>query len=296
VSGAGLRPASTGGEPDGSAGALHDFWAVYEANRSVLAQRIAAALATDPELGPYVQDWGEARAAELSIHSDQLARRAALEGEWEPYEALISEHGAAYARDGLPFRAWSRAVSALRAELLPLLVAAYEREPGRLAAVMHAKTDFLDRVMTVLGDEYIRAKEEVIHRQADAIRELSTPVLRIRDRLLLMPVVGVVDTQRARQFTEALLRSIRAERAKAVVIDITGVPSVDSRVAQHLIQTVSAARLMGTTAVVTGLSPDVAQSLVTLGLDLSSLRAVGDLEGGIETAERVLAETTQRGA
>ena len=88
--------------------------------------------------------------------------------------------------------------------------------------------------------------------------------------------------------TEQLLRGIRNNRAKVVVIDITGVPSVDSTVANHLVQTVDASRLMGATVIVTGLSSEIAQTLVTIGVDLTKMRTVGDLQGGIEEAERLL--------
>jgi rsbT co-antagonist protein RsbR len=88
--------------------------------------------------------------------------------------------------------------------------------------------------------------------------------------------------------TEQLLRGIRANRAKVVVIDITGVPSVDSTVANHLVQTVDASRLMGATVIVTGLSSEIAQTLVTIGVDLTKMKTIGDLQGGIEEAERLL--------
>jgi rsbT co-antagonist protein RsbR len=101
-------------------------------------------------------------------------------------------------------------------------------------------------------------------------------------------MIGVLDAQRARQLTEHLLEGIRAHRAKVVVIDITGVPDIDSHVANHLVQTVEAARLMGARVIITGLSPDIAQTLATIGVDLSMMNAVGDLQGGIEEAERLL--------
>ena len=122
----------------------------------------------------------------------------------------------------------------------------------------------------------------------EAVRALSTPVLPIRERLLILPLIGVVDSTRALQLTEQLLRSIRAYRAKAVVIDITGVPIVDSKVANHLLQTVEAARLMGASVIVTGISPEIAQTLVRLGLDLSRLRTRTDLMGGLEEAEQLV--------
>jgi rsbT co-antagonist protein RsbR len=137
-------------------------------------------------------------------------------------------------------------------------------------------------------DTYIHAREATMRKQQEAIRELSTPVLQIRDRLLLLPIIGVIDTHRARLITDSLLRSIRATRAKVVVMDVTGVATIDSKVANHLIQTVTAAGLMGASVIVTGLSSDVAQALVGLGLDLAKLTTAGDLQGGIEEAERLL--------
>jgi rsbT co-antagonist protein RsbR len=101
-------------------------------------------------------------------------------------------------------------------------------------------------------------------------------------------MIGVIDSQRARQLTEQLLRGIRANRAKVVVIDITGVPTIDSNVANHLVQTVEASRLMGATVIVTGLSSEIALTLVTIGVDLGKMKTVGDLQGGIEEAERLL--------
>jgi rsbT co-antagonist protein RsbR len=148
------------------------------------------------------------------------------------------------------------------------------------------KLVFLDIGLAV--ETYIDAREETMRKQQEAIRELSTPVLQIRGRLLLLPIIGVIDTHRALLITDGLLRSIRASRAKVVVMDVTGVATIDSKVANHIIQTVTAAGLMGAAVIVTGLSSDVAQALVGLGLDLSKLNTAGDLQGGIEEAERLL--------
>jgi rsbT co-antagonist protein RsbR len=148
------------------------------------------------------------------------------------------------------------------------------------------KVAFFD--IGVIVDAMVFERERVIRQQQAAIRELSTPVLQIRERLLLLPIIGVIDTQRARLITESLLRSIRSNRAKVVVMDVTGVATIDSRVANHLIQTVTAARLMGASVIVTGLSAEVAQSLVALGIDLTKLNTVGDLQGGMEEAEAQL--------
>jgi rsbT co-antagonist protein RsbR len=156
------------------------------------------------------------------------------------------------------------------------------------------KLVFLDIGLAV--DTYTHARESTMRKQQEAIRELSTPVLQIRDRLLLLPIIGVIDTHRARLITDGLLHSIRDTRAKVVVMDVTGVSTIDTKVANHLIQTVTAARLMGASVIVTGLSSEVAQALVGLGLDLGKLNTVGDLQGGIEEAERMLGYRTVRTA
>lgn len=148
------------------------------------------------------------------------------------------------------------------------------------------KVAFFD--LAIIVDGIIGDREQTIGRQQEAIRELSTPTLQVRERLLILPIIGVLDSFRAKQLTDNLLQAIRSHRAKVVVIDMTGVATVDSKVANHLIQTVEAARLMGARAIVTGLSAEVAQSLVTLGVDLSRLNTMGDLQGGIEQAERIL--------
>lgn len=140
----------------------------------------------------------------------------------------------------------------------------------------------------VITDVLIYERERIIRQQSEAIRELSVPVLQIRDRLLLMPLIGVIDTHRARLITESLLAAIRANRARVVVMDVTGVATIDSKVANHLLQTVTAAKLMGALVIVTGLSAEVAQSLVALGIDVNNFTTVGDLQGGVEDAERLL--------
>jgi rsbT co-antagonist protein RsbR len=127
-------------------------------------------------------------------------------------------------------------------------------------------------------------RERIIRQQQEAIRELSTPVLQVRERILILPIIGVLDEQRAQQLTEQLQTS----RAKVVVIDVTGVPDLDASVANHLVQTVDASRLMGASVILSGLSPTIAQTLVTIGVDLGKMNTVGDLQGGVEEAERLL--------
>ena len=176
----------------------------------------------------------------------------------------------------------------LRDVLARSLFKKYQTDFAMLNRVLDAYEPAANRIANTVGVSFVQERERIIRQQQEAIRELSTPVLQVRERLLILPIIGVIDPQRARQLTEQLLRGIRANRAKVVVMDITGVPSVDSTVANHLVQTVDASRLMGATVIVTGLSSEIAQTLVTIGVDLTKMKTVGDLQGGIEEAERVL--------
>src|SRR3954465_5112882 len=175
----------------------------------------------------------------------------------------------------------------LRDVLARSLFEKYQADFEVLNEVLDAYEPAANRIANTVGVNFVQERERIIRQQQEAIRELSTPVLQVRERLLILPIIGVLDGQRARQLTEQLLRGIRTNRARVVVIDITGVPAIDSTVANHLVQTVDASRLMGASVIITGLSPEIAQTLVTLGVDLSKVNAVGDLQGGIEEAERL---------
>src|SRR5918995_1406812 len=184
----------------------------------------------------------------------------------------------------------------LRDVLARSLFQKYQTDFDYLNQVLDAYEPAANRIANTVAINFVQERERVIRQQQEAIRELSTPVLQVRERLLILPIIGVLDSQRARQLTEQLLRGIRANRAKVVVIDITGVPTIDSTVANHLVQTVEASRLMGASVIITGLSSEIAQTLVTIGVDLSKVNAVGDLQGGIEEAERLLGYEVIRSA
>ena len=176
----------------------------------------------------------------------------------------------------------------LRDVLARSLFATYHEDFNKLNRILDAYEPAANRIAITVAVGFVQERERIIREQQEAIRELSTPVLQVRERLLILPIIGVIDPQRARQLTEQLLRGIRTNRAKVVVLDITGVPYIDSAVANHLVQTVEAARLLGAIVIVTGLSPEIAQTLVNIGVDLGKMNTVGDLQGGIEEAERLL--------
>jgi rsbT co-antagonist protein RsbR len=176
----------------------------------------------------------------------------------------------------------------LRDVLARSLFEKYRRDFDLLNRVLDAYEPAANRIANTVAVSFVEQRERVIRDQQDALLELSTPVLQVRERLLILPIIGVLDATRAQQLTEQLLHGIRAHRAKLVVIDITGVPDVDEAVANSLVDTVTASRLMGADVIITGLSSEIAQTLVTIGVDLSKMHTVGDLQGGIEEAERQL--------
>ncbi|HCY61346.1 MAG TPA: transcriptional regulator [Oxalobacteraceae bacterium] len=195
--------------------------------------------------------------------------------------------GAVHERISLPIKSYLGMYNYYLRAVAVRLFDAYKSEPQRALDVFLSltKLTFLDMGLAI--ETYIASRERTIGAQQDAIKELSTPVLPFRPGILILPIVGLIDSFRANQLTEQLLLAIRQNRAKIVVLDITGVPYVDSRVASHLVQTVEAARLMGAKAIVSGVSPEIALTMVSIGADLGRVETVGDMQSGIERAEQL---------
>jgi rsbT co-antagonist protein RsbR len=148
------------------------------------------------------------------------------------------------------------------------------------------KIVFFDVALAI--DTYIAANLEALGRHQAAIRELSTPVIRVYDRVLLLPLVGAIDSHRAMQVMESVLLNVVEAQAKCIIIDIAGVPVVDTRVADHLLKTTAAVRLLGAQTILTGITAQVARTIVQLGVDVSSMRTVSRLSDGIELALQIL--------
>ena len=129
-----------------------------------------------------------------------------------------------------------------------------------------------------------RMQQEIIEAQRHTLRELSTPIIPVMERIIVMPLVGSIDSMRARDITRVLLAGIRKHRAKVVILDITGVSIVDTGVANHLNKTIQAARLKGARTIITGISDAVAETIVDLGIDWSGIETVADLQTGLITA------------
>lgn len=138
--------------------------------------------------------------------------------------------------------------------------------------------------MSLALDTYIAANLDTVARHQAAIRELSTPVIRVHHRILLLPLVGTIDSHRASQIMETLLLRVVDEQARAVIVDIAGVPTVDTMVADHLLKTTEAVRLLGAETILTGISAQIARTIVQLGVDISSMHTRSRLADGIELA------------
>jgi len=168
-----------------------------------------------------------------------------------------------------------------------LVAVIQEQGSGRGALAAEASlmiSRLLDRGTIILVDSFVDAREATIASQSSAIRELSAPVISLWDSVLLLPLVGVIDSVRALQISESLLFAIGRSAARVTLIDITGVPVMDTSVARHMLKTVAGARLLGTSVILTGIGPHMAQTIVKLGIDLSGVPTVGSLRLGVALA------------
>jgi rsbT co-antagonist protein RsbR len=264
------------------------YWSVQEKHEKALNDLLMVEVVKIDDFAPIVKAMTPEMQAKQQAESRERSRRAFLHDEWDAYLLEMRTQGEAYAKMGVSFASWVQLLRIYKDIAMPFVVKDLGQDQAQLVAAANGMHELLYISIEVIGEAYLSAKEKVIRNQEESIRELSTPVLCLRERLLILPLIGIIDTQRARQVTESMLQAIRERRAKAVVMDITGVAMVDSKVANHLIQSVEAARLMGATVIITGLSPEIAQTLVALGAELPNVATFGDLQGGMEEAERLL--------
>ncbi len=153
-----------------------------------------------------------------------------------------------------------------------------------LADEIWATTDLLDKLGLLTVETYVRSREELIQRQQREMMELSTPVVQLWENILALPLIGTLDSERTQVVMESLLQKIVETGASIAIIDITGVPTVDTLVAQHLLKTVAAARLMGADCIISGIRPQIAQTIVHLGVNLSDVTTKASLADAFSIA------------
>jgi rsbT co-antagonist protein RsbR len=166
-----------------------------------------------------------------------------------------------------------------------------EKDGAGLASVTWAATELLDKLGLFTTEVYQKTREEVIARQQEELLELSTPVVKLWDGILALPMIGTLDSARTQVVMESLLQRIVETEAAGAIIDITGVPTVDTLTAQHLLKTVTAARLMGADCIISGIRPQIAQTIVHLGVDLGAVSTKATLA---DAFRRALEMTGQR--
>ena len=192
--------------------------------------------------------------------------------------------GTAHERIGMPPKLYLGAYRRYLALIHGRLLEHFKGNTAEAATALESirKIIFFDMALAI--DTYIAAYLETMTRHQAAIRELSTPVIKVHDRILLLPIVGTVDTQRAHQIMETVLLQVVEQQAKVMILDIAGVPVVDTKVADHILKTTAAVQLLGAQTILTGISASVARTVVQLGVEITRMHTRAKLSEGIELA------------
>ena len=204
--------------------------------------------------------------------------------EWEPVKAILSGISSSRARAGYSPSETASFVFSLKLPLFSVLRTDYGKDGQVLADAVWEATILLDKLGLLTTEVYQKTREDIISRQQQELLELSTPVVRLWDNILALPLIGTLDSSRTQVVMQNLLDAIVATRSDYAIIDITGVPVVDTLVAQHLLKTVSAARLMGADCLISGIRPQIAQTIIHLGVDLTNVTTKATLADAFAVA------------
>jgi rsbT co-antagonist protein RsbR len=207
------------------------------------------------------------QAAGQSDASAAGARSAA----WTPVRDMLAGVSRSRAQQGFSPSEIATFVFSLKRPLFARVQKQFGSDAAGLAAALIAASEVLDQLGLYTTEVFQKSREEVIHRQQQEMMELSTPVVKLWEGVLALPMIGTLDSARTQVVMESLLQRIVDTGADIAILDITGVPTVDTQVAQHLIKTVTAARLMGADCIISGIRPQIAQTIVHLGVDLQGM-------------------------
>jgi rsbT co-antagonist protein RsbR len=218
-------------------------------------------------------------------------------GEWAPVRELLQRICRSRAHQGFTPTETAMFIFSLKQPLFARLRSTLGNDAQSLAEEVGAATDLIDRLGLYAIEMYQKGREEVISRQQQELMELSTPVVQLWDNVLALPLIGTLDSERTQVVMENLLQRIVDTGAMIAIIDITGVPTVDTLVAQHLMKTIAAARLMGADCIISGIRPQIAQTIVHLGVNLQDVVTKATLADAFLVAlKRTKAKLPQSGA
>ena len=204
--------------------------------------------------------------------------------EWTPVRQALEGLSRSRAARGQAVGDTSSFVLALKKPLFELLQSQHATDPAALSRDLWAVTSLVDKLAQHTVTTFQRAREEIILRQQEELLELSTPVIKLWDGVLAVPMIGTLDSNRTQIVMETLLQKIVETESGLAIIDITGVPTVDTLVAQHLLKTVAAIRLMGADCIISGIRPQIAQTIVHLGIDLQGINTKATLADALALA------------
>ncbi len=205
---------------------------------------------------------------------------------WGRVRQMLAKLSQARAAQGATAGETSHFILALKRPLFQALQKQLSVDPQALMAAIWAISTLLDKLAQWTVTAYQRAREDVISRQQQELLELSTPVVKLWEGVLAVPMIGTLDSGRTQLVMESLLQRIVETGSELAIIDITGVPTVDTLVAQHLLKTVTAIRLMGADCIISGIRPQIAQTIVHLGIDLQGITTKATLADALSLALR----------
>lgn len=205
---------------------------------------------------------------------------------WAEVREFLTDLSHARAQRGFTASETATFVFSLKQPLFARLRHEYAHDADALVHETWTSTTLLDQLGLYTAEVYQKSREEVIRRQQQELLELSTPVVRLWEGVLALPLIGTLDSARTQVVMENLLQKIVETGAEIAIIDITGVPTVDTLVAQHLLRTVAAARLMGADCIISGIRPQIAQTIVHLGIELSDIATKATLADALRLALR----------
>jgi rsbT co-antagonist protein RsbR len=257
-----------------------------EHEAQILADWIAS-LAKTTRGGLDRADVEEQASAFVALLADAMSRDGAGEIEspaWAKVREMLAGLSTARARQGRPPSETATFIFSLKEPLFVRLREEYRGDAEALAREMWTATLLLDKLGLLTTEAYQKTREEIIARQQREMLELSTPVVALWENILAVPLIGTLDSERTQVVMENLLQRIVDTGASIAIIDITGVPTVDTLVAQHLLKTVGAARLMGAECIISGIRPQIAQTIVHLGVDLGNVATKATLADALVLA------------